>query len=149
MAQYRRLLHGQVAAADGALLWEKRYNGPANSDDQASCGGGGRQRQRGGDGVFLQSERPDYYTAKYAAADGALLWEKRYNGPANARCPCGGGGRQRQRGGDGVFRTGATTTRPSMRRRTARCSGRNATTARRTATTKPRRWRWTAAATWW
>jgi hypothetical protein len=25
----------------------------------------------------------DYYTAKYAAADGALLWEKRYNGPAN------------------------------------------------------------------
>ena len=26
----------------------------------------------------------DYYTAKYAAADGALLWEKRYNGPANS-----------------------------------------------------------------
>ncbi len=25
----------------------------------------------------------DYYTAKYAAADGALLWEQRYNGPAN------------------------------------------------------------------
>ncbi|MEO8425993.1 MAG: hypothetical protein ABI651_02665 [Verrucomicrobiota bacterium] len=25
----------------------------------------------------------DYYTAKYAAADGALLWEKRYNDPAN------------------------------------------------------------------
>src|SRR2546430_11716057 len=25
----------------------------------------------------------DYYTAKYAAADGVLLWEKRYNGPAN------------------------------------------------------------------
>ena len=25
----------------------------------------------------------DYYTAKYAAADGALLWEKPYNGPAN------------------------------------------------------------------
>jgi len=25
----------------------------------------------------------DYYTAKYAAADGALLWEKRYNGPVN------------------------------------------------------------------
>ena len=25
----------------------------------------------------------DYYTAKYAAADGALLWEMRYNGPAN------------------------------------------------------------------
>jgi len=25
----------------------------------------------------------DYYTAKYAAADGALLWEKSYNGPGN------------------------------------------------------------------
>ena len=24
----------------------------------------------------------DYYTAKYAAADGALLWEKRYDGSA-------------------------------------------------------------------
>ena len=25
----------------------------------------------------------DIYTAKYAGADGALLWEQRYNGPAN------------------------------------------------------------------
>ena len=25
----------------------------------------------------------DYYTAKYATANGALLWEQRYNGPAN------------------------------------------------------------------
>ena len=30
----------------------------------------------------------DYYTAKYAAADGALLWEKRYNGPANGVRQC-------------------------------------------------------------
>jgi hypothetical protein len=25
----------------------------------------------------------DYYTAKYAAINGVLLWEKTYNGPAN------------------------------------------------------------------
>ncbi len=32
----------------------------------------------------------DYYTASYAAADGALLWEKRYNGPANGDDTVGG-----------------------------------------------------------
>jgi hypothetical protein len=25
----------------------------------------------------------DYYTAKYAVTNGLLLWERRYNGPAN------------------------------------------------------------------
>ena len=27
----------------------------------------------------------DYYTAKYAAANGVLLWERRYNGPSNGQ----------------------------------------------------------------
>jgi hypothetical protein len=31
----------------------------------------------------------DYYTAKYAAADGALLWERRYDGPSHADSPGG------------------------------------------------------------
>ena len=93
--------------ADGALLWEKRYNGPAKCDDHAQAvavDGSGNVVVTGYSTSDVDHERRrhhDYYTAKYAAADGALLWEKRYNGPANGR---------------------------RLRRR---------------------RWRWTAAATWW
>src|SRR5437899_989205 len=75
----------KYAAADGALLWEKRYNGPANGDDQAQAvamDGSGNVVVTG-DSVGSGTEA-DYYTAKYAAADGALLWENRYNGPANS-----------------------------------------------------------------
>jgi hypothetical protein len=79
----------KYAAADGTLLWEKRYNGPAKLNDIAEAvrvdGNGnvvvtGRSASRRlVSGEFIN----DYYTSKYAAADGALLWEKRYNGPAN------------------------------------------------------------------
>ena len=36
-----------------------------------------------GNVVVTGTSNYDYYTAKYAAADGALLWEMRYNGPAH------------------------------------------------------------------
>ncbi len=74
----------KYAAADGALLWEKRYNGPANGYDRASAvavDGSGNVVVTGYSGNTTNN---DYYTAKYAAADGALLWEKRYNGLANS-----------------------------------------------------------------
>lgn len=35
-------------------------------------------------GYSFNGTNTDYYTAKYAAKDGTLLWEKRYNGPANS-----------------------------------------------------------------
>jgi len=74
----------KYAAADGALLWEKRYDGPANSDDRAQAVA---VDNSGNVVVTGYSENSsgisDYYTAKYAAANGALLWEQRYNGPAN------------------------------------------------------------------
>ena len=79
----------KYAAADGALLWEKRYNGPANNDDRAQAvavDGSSNVVVTGSSAVgFGSFGNPiyDYYTAKYATADGALLWEKRYNGPAN------------------------------------------------------------------
>ena len=78
----------KYAAADGALLWEKRYNGPANGDDRARA----VAVDAAGNVVVTGSSYNtpsafdsfgDYYTAKYASADGALLWERRYNGPAN------------------------------------------------------------------
>jgi fibronectin-binding autotransporter adhesin len=76
----------KYAAVNGALLWERRYNGPANGQDS----GRAVAVDRNGNVVVIgSSERDDgnsdYYTAKYAAADGALLWERRYNGPANRR----------------------------------------------------------------
>ncbi len=76
----------KYAAADGALLWEKLYNGPADYNDVAravAVDGSGNVLVTGSSANSGSYYDNDYYTAKYAAADGALLWEKRYNGPAN------------------------------------------------------------------
>lgn len=74
----------KYAAANGALIWEKRYDGSANSQDEGKA-----VAVDGSGNVVVTGESwngtsYDYYTAKYAAADGALLWEKNYNGPANS-----------------------------------------------------------------
>ena len=74
----------KYAAADGALLWERRYNGPANGEDYANAvavDGNGNVVVTGSS--WNTTNELDYYTVKYAAADGALLWEKRYNGAGN------------------------------------------------------------------
>jgi hypothetical protein len=71
----------KYGAVDGALIWGKRYNGPANGGDEAMA-----VTVDGADNVIVtgssqnESDYDDYYTAKYAAADGALLWETRYVG---------------------------------------------------------------------
>ena len=73
----------KLSTADGALQWERGYNGPADADDFASTVAvdvSGNVLVTGGSS---NGTNTDYYTAKYAATDGALLWEKRYNGPAN------------------------------------------------------------------
>jgi len=87
--QIRDYYTAKYAGADGALLWEQRYNGPANRDDQAQAvavDGSGNVVVTGhattGFDYNFGNQIRDYYTAKYAAADGALLWEKRHNGPA-------------------------------------------------------------------
>jgi hypothetical protein len=81
----RDMLTIKYSGADGSVLWQRRYNGPANDDDQASAlavDGSGNVVVTGPSSD--SSGNFDYYTAKYAAADGALLWEKRYNGAADS-----------------------------------------------------------------
>jgi uncharacterized delta-60 repeat protein len=73
----------KYAATDGALLWEQRYNGPANGDDNATALALDNAGNVIVTGYSHNGSNDDYYTAKYAAANGTLLWEKRYNGPAN------------------------------------------------------------------
>lgn len=76
----------KYAAADGALLWERRYIGPANNHDEARA-----LALDGNDNVVVTGSSSngepnfdyDYYTAKYAGSDGALLWEKRYSSPGD------------------------------------------------------------------
>ncbi|MCH8273174.1 MAG: SBBP repeat-containing protein [Armatimonadetes bacterium] len=69
--------------SDGNLLWVRRYNGPANSDDYpialAVDGAGNVQvtgRSWGGATGY------DYATLRYDT-DGNLLWVRRYNGAGN------------------------------------------------------------------
>jgi len=72
----------KYASANGALLWERRYDGPGPgaSRDQAR-----HVATDTGGNVFVtgvsDSSVRGGYTAKYAAADGAIVWEQRFPGP--------------------------------------------------------------------
>lgn len=93
----------RFAAKDGALLWERRYDGPAHRSDytravavdaqgnvfvtgnsEASGPGPGEDfdslRKNPPRGFFMPT-RPDgdIVTLKFAAEDGKLLWERRYD----------------------------------------------------------------------
>ena len=73
----------KYAASDGAVLWEKRYDGPVHHTDIARRAAVDAAGNVAVTGSSESANQTDYYTAKYAAADGTLLWEARYNGPAN------------------------------------------------------------------
>lgn len=74
----------KYAAADGALLWERRYNGPGNGRDRARAVAVDQSDNVVVTGSSVGATDADYYTAKYAGADGGVLWERRYNGPADS-----------------------------------------------------------------
>lgn len=74
----------KYAASDGVLMWEKRYSGVATSQtDEASAIAVDAAGDVYVSGNSYSGTNQDIYTAKYAAVDGSLIWEKRYNGPAN------------------------------------------------------------------
>jgi hypothetical protein len=75
----------KYAAADGALLWERRYNGPGNGRDLAQAIAVDASDNVVVTGTSFADDSTDFYTVKYAGADGAMLWEKRYNGSGEDR----------------------------------------------------------------
>src|SRR5437870_3738168 len=73
----------QQALAD--QVWEQRYDGPAHSNDVAYAVAVDRDGNVAVTGKSLSTNGNfDFYTAKYAAADGHLLWEQGYDGPNQA-----------------------------------------------------------------
>ena len=80
------LLIIKYSGADGSVIWQRRYDGPAailiSYDPAASVlaavvdASGNLVVTTRADGTNGEA---DFYTAKYAAADGALLWEKHRN----------------------------------------------------------------------
>jgi outer membrane protein assembly factor BamB len=81
----RDYLTAKYAGVNGALLWQHRYNGPANYNDEAysvAVDDAGNVIVTG----FSWTTDQTYsaYTAKYAAANGGLLWERR--GPYASQC---------------------------------------------------------------
>jgi hypothetical protein len=75
----------EYAASNGATLWTQRYDGPTSLDDYATAIGVSPD----GTSVFVSgyslgqaSTGNDFATIAYSSS-GALLWTKRYNGPAS------------------------------------------------------------------
>jgi hypothetical protein len=73
-------------AVTGATIWEARYNGPRNRSDYAES----MAVSPDGTKVFVSGYNPgnntgqDYSTVGYDAVTGNLLWDARYDGPADS-----------------------------------------------------------------
>lgn len=83
----------KVSGTNGALLWDRRYDGPVSTAEDGPAGvamdGAGNVIVTGySNNDNFHTGRPttsinnrDFYTAKYDSATGAVLWERRYNSP--------------------------------------------------------------------
>jgi hypothetical protein len=70
---YPRAIHSAKYSADGTLLWENEHNEGANDEAEGKI----VAMDSAGDVVIFGSTRSGGYLAKYAAGDGAIVWEKR------------------------------------------------------------------------
>ena len=132
-------LHAQTVTQ----VWAKRYNGPANLDDFPVAVAADSLGNVVVTGYSTNADlTTDYYTAKYAAADGTLLWEVRYNGPANANDEASSLALDSSGNVAAQANRLATITRPNMGQPMAHYSGRNDITDRPMATTDPTASRW-------
>ncbi|MEO8136243.1 MAG: PQQ-binding-like beta-propeller repeat protein [Betaproteobacteria bacterium] len=73
----------KYASFDGEVLWDKTFAGPGNGNDYVFA-----LALDSAGNVFVTGESqtvsdPDWKTIKYAAADGAILWEKVFAGSAS------------------------------------------------------------------
>lgn len=82
---HRDMYTVSYAGTDGSPIWERRYNGPGNSNDRAEVVAIDADGNVVIAGLSSKSDgTAECYTAKYAAATGAILWEKRYAGAMEA-----------------------------------------------------------------
>jgi hypothetical protein len=72
----------KYAASNGAVLWDRFFDGPDHLDDLAKfvLVDGEDDVMVVGTSFSLEGEQ-DVYTAKYSGRDGSVLWEKRFDGP--------------------------------------------------------------------
>ena len=80
----------KYAAETGALIWEQRYDG-FGSDDAGSAVAVNASGDVVVAGISASVNGYDIYVAKYAAANGAVLWQRRVDGPGHGNdAPSGG-----------------------------------------------------------
>jgi uncharacterized delta-60 repeat protein len=72
----------QLAAADGTLNWQRRYDAASKSDGARGLG-----IDANNDIVisaYAQTANFDIYTAKYSGIDGSIIWARTYNSSFNS-----------------------------------------------------------------
>lgn len=75
----------KYAAATGAQLWVRRYNGSINDRDFSRDVKIDQANDVIVTGFSGSLNGNDYYTAKYSGRNGSLLWEKRYDGQGHSQ----------------------------------------------------------------
>ena len=75
----------KFAAADGTVLWDKTFAGAAGANDYlyAMAVDGAGNVVVTGEATNTALSGPDWKTLKYAAADGAVLWQATFAGAGN------------------------------------------------------------------